>query len=108
MESLKEENVSLKKDLEEIQSSLEVKKQEVTQIASQNIEQKIKDLESKIREKEAIITDLKLSQMTPTTPPAGLMPELVENLQNNINKLKSIITEKDVIISELNKQVNQM
>jgi len=108
LESLKEENISLKKDLEEIQSSIKVKKQEVTQIASQNIEQKIKDLESKIQEKEAVITDLKLSQMTPTTPPAGLMPELVENLQNNINKLKSVITEKDVIISELNKQVNQM
>ncbi len=106
LESLKEENISLKKDLEEIQGSLEVKKIEAKQIATQNIEQKIKDLDSKIREKEAIITDLKLSQMAPTTPSAGLMPDLVENLQNNINKLKLIITEKDKKISELNKQVN--
>ncbi|GAH27976.1 unnamed protein product, partial [marine sediment metagenome] len=108
LESLKEENESLKKDLEEIQSSFEVKKIEATQIATQNVGQKIKDLENKIREKESIIADLKLSQITPTTVSAGSMPELVENLQKNINKLKSIITEKDNIISELNKQFNQM
>ena len=108
LESLKEENKSLKKDIDEIQSSLEVKKIEATQIATQNIEQKINDLESKIREKEDVIADLKLSQMTPTTPSAGSMPELVENLQKNINKLKSSITEKDNIISELNKQINQI
>ena len=73
-----------------------------------SLEQKIQDLESKIQEKEDIITDLKLSKIAPTTVSAGSMSELVENLQKNINKLKSIITEKDVIISELNKQVNQM
>jgi len=103
LESLKEENESLKKDLEEIQSSFEVKKIEATQIATQNIGQKIKDLENKIREKESIIADLKLSQITPTTVSAGSMPELVENLQKNINKLKSIITEKDKKILELGK-----
>ncbi len=108
LESLKEENISLKQDLEEIQSTLEVKKIEATQIATQNVEHKIKDLESKIQEKENIIVDLKLSQVAPTTISAGSMPELVENLQKNINKLKSIITEKDKIILELNKQFNQM
>lgn len=108
LESLKEENKSLKKDLEKFQSSIVVERIEATQIATQNIEQKIKDLENKIREKEDIIADLKLSQITPTTVSAGSMPELVENLQKNINKLKSIITEKDNIISELNKQFNQM
>lgn len=108
LESLKEENVSLKKDLEKLQSSLVVERIEATQVATQNVEQKIKDLESKIQEREAIIVDLKLSQMAPTTVSAGSMTELVENLQKNINKLKSIITEKDIIISELNKQVNQM
>ncbi len=108
LESLKEENESLKKDLEKFQSSIVVERIEATQIATQNIEQKIKDLENKIREKEDIIADLKLSQITPTTVSAGSMPELVENLQKNINKLKSIITEKDNIISELNKQFNQM
>ena len=106
--SLTEENESLKKDLEEIQSSLEAKKIEATQIAAQKVEQKMTTLENKIREKEATIADLKLSQITPTTVSAGSMPELVENLQKNINKLKSIITEKDKIISELNKQFNQM
>ncbi|MBA7499776.1 hypothetical protein ES704_02523 [subsurface metagenome] len=108
LESLKEENVSLKKDLEKLQSSLVVERIEAAQVATQNVEQKIKDLESKIREKEDIIVDLKLSQMAPTTVSAGSMTGLVENLQKNINKLKSIITEKDIIISELNKQVNQM
>jgi len=108
LESLKKENISLRKDLEEIQSTLEVKKIEVTKIATPDIEQKIKNLESKIQEKENIIVNLKLSQMTPTTVSAGPMPELVENLQKNLNKLKSIIAEKDKIISELNKQFNQM
>ena len=108
LESLKEENVSLKKDLEKLQSSLVVERIEAAQVATQNVEQKIKDLESKIREKEDIIVDLKLSQMAPTTVSAGSMTGLVENLQKNINKLKSIITEKDKIISELNKQFNQM
>jgi chromosome segregation ATPase len=108
LESLKEENESLKKDLEKFQSSIVVERIEATQIATQNVEQKIKDLESKIKEREDIIADLKLSQISPTTVSAGSMPELVENLQKSINKLKSIITEKDNIISELNKQVNQM
>ncbi len=107
LESLKEENKSLKKDLERFQSSIVVERIDATQIATQNVEQKIKDLESKIKERENIIADLKLSQITPTTVSAGSMPELVENLQKNINKLKSIITEKDKKISELNKQVYQ-
>jgi len=105
LESLKEENESLKKDLEKIQSSLGDKKIETTQIATQNFEQKIKDLESKIQEKEDVIIDLKLSQIAPTTVSDGSIPGLVENLQKNINKLKSIITEKDKKISELSKQV---
>jgi len=108
LESLKEENESLKKDLKEIQSSIEVKKIEATQIATQNVERIIHDLERKKKEKEDIIVDLKLSQMAPTEVSVGKMPDLVENLQKNINRLKSIIAEKDNIISELNKQFNQM
>jgi len=97
IEKITKEKSQLKNALEEKgfqfspQELESLKEEEATQIATQNVERIIHDLERKIQEKEDIIVDLKLSQMAPTEVSVGKMPDLVENLQKNINRLKSII-----------------
>jgi len=108
LEELKKENEVLKKDLEEMQKSFSKKKQEATQVDTSHFELQITNLENKLREKDSIISDLKLSAISPTDVSGNPMAELVENLQKNINKLKTTINEKDKKILELNKRNTQM
>ena len=105
LEELKNENESLKSDLEQMQKSINGRKNEVD---TSQFELQITNLESKLREKESIIADLKLSAISPTDVSGNPMAELVESLQKNINRLKTTINEKDKKILELNKKIAQM
>lgn len=107
LEELKKENELLKKDLENMQKSLSSGKKETVQADTSEFELQISTLENKLREKDSVIADLKLSAISPTEVSGNPMAELVENLQNNINKLKSTINEKDNKILELNKKISQ-
>ncbi len=108
LEELKKENDSLKKDLEDMQKSISAGKKEAVPVDTSQFDQQITNLENKLREKDSVIADLKLSAISPTEVAGNPMAELVENLQKNINKLKATINEKDSIISELNKTITQM
>ena len=108
LEELKKENETLKKDLEEMQKSFSKGKKEATQVDTSQLELQITNLENKLRDKDSIIADLKLSAISPTDVSGNPMAELVENLQKNINKLKTTINEKDKKILELNKRIFQM
>ena len=83
-------------------------KKEAVPVDTSQFDQQITNLENKLREKDSVIADLKLSAISPTDVAGNPMAELVENLQKNINKLKATINEKDSIISELNKTITQM
>jgi len=100
-EPLEKENELLKKKLAELQNSLNSGKKKAPIISSEEFEQKIQNLENKVREKEGIIADLKLSAISPASDPSNPMAELVENLQKNINKLKITLSEKDKEIANL-------
>ncbi|MHA2287576.1 MAG: hypothetical protein ACXABG_02195 [Promethearchaeota archaeon] len=108
LEDLKKENESLKKDLEDIQKFLKSGKTEAPKVDTSQLEEQITHLENKLREKDSVIADLKLSAISPTEVSGNPMAELVENLQKNINKLKTTINEKDSKILELNKRISQM
>jgi len=108
LEELKKENEALKKDLEEMQKSFSKGKKEATQVDTSQLELQITNLENKLREKDSVIADLKLSAISPIDVSGNPMAELVENLQKNINKLKTTINEKDKKILELNKRISQM
>ncbi|MHA1240242.1 MAG: hypothetical protein ACTSQU_05550 [Promethearchaeota archaeon] len=100
-ESLEKENELLKKQLAELQNSLKSSNKETPLINSEEYGQKIQNLENKVREKENIIADLKLSAISPTSDPSNSMAELVESLQKNINKLKITLSEKEKEITDL-------
>ena len=100
-EPLEKENELLKKKLAELQNSLNSSKKKAPIISSEEFGQKIQNLENKVREKESIIADLKLSAISPTSDPGNSMAELVENLQKNINKLKTTLSEKEKEITDL-------
>jgi predicted RNase H-like nuclease (RuvC/YqgF family) len=100
-EPLEKENELLKKKLAELQNSLSSGKKEAPTISSEEYGKKIQNLENKVREKETIIADLKLSTISPTSDPSSSMAELVENLQKNINKLKITLSEKEKEITDL-------
>ena len=100
-EPLEKENELLKKQLAELQDSLKSSKKEEPIINSEEYGKNINDLENKVREKERIIADLKLSAISPTSEPSAPMSELVENLQKNINKLKTTLSEKEKEIANL-------
>jgi chromosome segregation ATPase len=104
---LKSENESLKQDLEKIQQSLKNREIEITQVAMRQVEDRIMDLESKLKEKENIIAELKLSHPIQTQGSKGSTFVLIEDLQNQINKLKLLVIEKDQKIFELNNQLNK-
>ena len=91
-----------------MQKSISAGKKETVQVDTSQFELQITNLETKLREKDSIIADLKLSAISPTDVPGNPMADLVENLQKNINKLKTTINEKDNKILELNKRVSQM
>jgi len=100
-EPLEKENELLKKKLTELQNSLSSSKKETEIISSEEYGKKIQNLENKVREKESIIADLKLSSISPASDPSNPMAELVENLQKNINKLKITLSEKEKEIANL-------
>ncbi len=108
LEELKKENESLKNDLADMQKSLSKGKKETVQVDTSQLDLQISNLQNKLREKDSIIADLKLSAISPTEVSGNPMAELVENLQKNINKLKTTINEKDKKILELNKRISQM
>jgi len=103
-EPLEKKNEIQKKKLTDLQNSLNISKEEVPKVAPDEFEQKIKKLETTVREKESIIADLKLSAISPTSDSGNHMAELVENLQKNINKLKITLSEKEKEIADLNQK----
>jgi uncharacterized coiled-coil DUF342 family protein len=107
-EPLEKENELLKKKLAELQDSLNISKKETPGVALEEYEQKIQKLETKVKEKESVIADLKLSAISPTSDPGNPMAELVENLQKNINKLKTTLSEKEKEITDLNQKILKM
>lgn len=100
--NLKAENETLKKNLTELQKSLQTT---ASKEISSDFDEKIRALENKLKEKEDLITQLKLSQVAEAGPNAGPMTSLVEELQKNINKLKTTIQEKDQKIKELQESI---
>jgi chromosome segregation ATPase len=102
LNTLKHENIALRKDLQQLQDSLSDK----LTIQSRPDDQTIKELQEKLLEKEHIITELKLSQVNQISAPKGPMTDLVDELQQHINKLKHTIQEKDQQISELKNTQN--
>ncbi|MFX1494902.1 MAG: hypothetical protein ACFFBZ_11520 [Promethearchaeota archaeon] len=99
--SLKTENEALKKDLEDLQKVLKREPTITSPETNLGFETKIKELESKLSEKEDLITQLKLSQLAQGDTDSGPMAQLVEELQKQINKLKVTVREKDQKIAEL-------
>ena len=104
LQKLQQENEVLKKDLESLQNQLEIEQNApLPSPDSNNLEEKITELELKLQEKDNIITELKLNKIEPQSIPTGPMASLVDDLQKNINKLKLTIKEKDNEIEELRK-----
>ena len=103
---LKTENENLKRDVMELQNSLKFQsKESIQELANAEAETKIKELQSKIQEKETLIADMKLSQGIRPSGPTGPMTDLVEELQKSINKLKIALKEKDQEIQNLNRML---
>ena len=103
---LKIENENLKRDVLELQNSLKFQsKESIQELANAEAETKIKDLQSKIQEKETLIADMKLSQGIRASGSTGPMADLVDELQKSINKLKITINEKDQEIQNLNRML---
>ena len=103
---LKTENENLKRDVMELQNSLKSQsKESIQELATAEAETKIKELLSKIQEKENLIADMKLSQGARASGPTGPMTDLVEELQKSINKLKITLKEKDQEIQNLNRML---
>ncbi|MHA1670300.1 MAG: hypothetical protein ACTSV5_06930 [Promethearchaeota archaeon] len=107
IKTLKTENENLKRDVLELQNSLKIQsKKSIHELANIEAEQKIKELQAKIQEKEALMADMKLSQSMQSEEPTGPMSGLIEELQKSINKLKITIREKDQKIQDLNKMLS--
>ncbi|MHA1192110.1 MAG: hypothetical protein ACTSP9_07410 [Promethearchaeota archaeon] len=103
---LKSENEELKRDVLELQNSLKFQsKESIQELANAEAERKIKELQTKIQEKESLIADMKLSQGIQAKGSTGPMSGLVEELQKNINKLKLSVKEKDQKIQNLNRML---
>ena len=97
--ALRNENISLKARVLEMEKVQEEQTLEVT--LSLDSENKIRELQEQLIEKENIINELKSSQIAAPEIPKGPMPSLVDDLQSRINKLKIALSEKDKIIEEL-------
>ncbi len=107
--SLKKENEKLRKDVENLKNQLKESAKSLAEgTLTREYEEKIKELQVKIDEKNKIIAELKLSQPTSVEAPKGPMANLIEELQNTINKLKKTIREKDEKIIELNKMLSSL
>ncbi len=102
LNALKNENDALRNDLQQLRNSFSEK----TPMQSTSDDHTLKELQEKLLEKDNLIAELKLSQVTQNSIPKGPMADLVEELQNNINKLKHAIQERDQKISELTNAQN--
>jgi len=102
LKEIKKENEELKTELSNLQASLQRKIEEPQpQFSVEIYEEQLKELQEQIKERDILITELRLSQSSQITVPAGPMSNLVEELQNRINKLKISLEEKNKIIEEL-------
>ena len=97
--NLRNENISLKAKALELEKSMEEQTMEVT--LSLDSENKIRELQEQLNEKEVQINELKASQVTQPVAQGGPMSNLIDDLQGRINKLKIALSEKDKIIEEL-------
>jgi len=102
IKELKKENEDLRNEISKLQNSLKLKSEETKPATLvNNIENKVKDLQKQIKEKDTLITKLQTLKIAQKTIPSGPMADLIEDLQNRINKLKLTIEEKNKIIEEL-------
>ncbi len=102
IKELKKENEQLKIEISQIQESLQKKSKEAEgTIKVSDVEEKIKNLQIQLKEKDLMIAELKSHQEAPPIIHEGPISSLVEDLQNRINKLKILIEEKNKIIEEL-------
>ncbi|MFX0042123.1 MAG: hypothetical protein ACFE8L_04350 [Candidatus Hodarchaeota archaeon] len=99
IKELKKENKDLRIEITKLQNSLKLKSKEPKPATL--IENKVKDLEKQIKEKDTLITKLQTVKTAQKAVPSGPMANLIEDLQNRINKLKLTIEEKNKIIEEL-------
>jgi len=97
--TLRNENISLKAKVLDLEKTLEDQTLEIT--LSLDSENKIKELQTQLDEKDSLINKLKTSQTTQPVAQSGPMSNLVEELQARINKMKATISEKDKIIQDL-------
>jgi len=102
LNSLRNENISIKARILELEKSLEQQTLEVS--LTLDSENKIRELQELIKEKETIIEDLKTSQLMQPVDQKGPMTGLVDELQARINKLKLALSEKDKLIEELKRK----
>jgi len=96
---LRNENISLKAKILNLEKTMEEQTLEVS--LSLDSENKIKELQNQLNEKEILINELKTSQITQPIAQSGPMSNLVEDLQAKINKMKNALNEKDKIIEDL-------
>jgi len=96
---LRNENISLKARILNLEKTMEEQTLEVS--LSLDSENKIKELQNQLNEKEILINELKTSQITQPVAQSGPMSNLVEDLQAKINKMKIALNEKDKIIEDL-------
>lgn len=96
---LRNENISLKARILNLEKTMEEQTLEVS--LSLDSENKIKELQNQLNEKEILINELKSSQITQPVGQSGPMSNLVEDLQAKINKMKIALNEKDKIIEDL-------
>jgi len=102
IKELKKENEDLRNEISKLQNSLKLKSEETKPATLvNNIENKVKDLQKQIKEKDNLITKLQTLKPAQKTIPSDPMNDLIEDLQNRINKLKLTIEEKNKIIEEL-------
>jgi predicted RNase H-like nuclease (RuvC/YqgF family) len=105
IESLKNENSSLKAEISRLEKSVE--KQTIEGKSAMESENKIRNLQEQLKEKEKRIEELKDSSLTEVKIPKGPMSSLIDDLQAKINKMKITLNEKDQLIGELKTKLKQ-
>jgi chromosome segregation ATPase len=101
IKELKKENDDLRNEISKLQNSLKLKSEETKPaVIVDNFEDKVKDLQKQMKEKDTLITKLQMLKPDQKAIP-GPMANLIEDLQNRINKLKLTLEEKNKIIEEL-------
>ena len=102
IKGLKKENEVLKTELSQVQEILKEKSKATAETLSLvESERLVEDLQTQLKLKDQVITELKSSKQPEIIPPQGPMSSLVEDLQKTINKLKISIEEKNKIIDGL-------